>query len=724
MLNPELSLKIPQRIGRIDELAHNVWWSWHPDARDLFRALNYPIWTSSGHNPVKLLADISPAELQSAAEDKAFLVSYDSVITNFDADIKTTNKWFSTEFPGSLKGPVAYFSMEFALHNSLPIYAGGLGILAGDLCKEASDLGLPLVGVGFMYPQGYFHQHVSSEGWQQEVYQQLEFDEAPITPILSEANQRCIAQVNLSNRCISIGVWLVKVGRVNIYLLDTNLEENIPEDRQLTARLYTADPEIRIQQEIVLGIGGVKVLRELGISPSVWHANEGHSAFMTLEKIRREIVSGSSFEIALQTVRASTVFTTHTPVASGHDAFNYDLVDKYFYSYWPLLEIGREEFLKLGKSDSRSPANFNMTALAINTSKQLNAVSRLHETETKKMWNGIWQGVPLEQVPISHITNGVHVPTWISIEFVKLFEKYLGKNWLNLQDDAELWEKVLDIPDKEIWSLRISLKRRLIEIITERAQNIWARGEVTPQQAIIGGALLNPQILTIAFARRFAEYKRPTLILQDVDRLKKIINNPTHPVQIIFSGKSHPADFSGKYLLHKVYTIAQDREFQGRIAFVEDYDMHMGRYLTHGVDAWLNVPQRLKEASGTSGMKAGINGVPNISVRDGWWEEGFNGKNGWEIGSGPEAASWPDQDKNDADALYTLLDEKIAPLYYQQSRSGIPHGWLKMVKESICSVMPQFCASRMLKEYTRKFYIPVAQSNQPDSTRVENNKNQ
>jgi glycogen phosphorylase len=715
MAKEALYLKIPERIKKIYELAHNIWWSWHPQARDLFRAIDYSLWTSSGHNPVKQLIDLSPEALQSAAEDPIVLNLYDSVIAAFDLEMKSANSWYSTRRIYSLDNSVAYFSMEFALHNSLPIYAGGLGILAGDLCKEASDLGLPFVGIGFMYPQGYFHQKVASDGWQQEIYQQLEFSQAPITPVLSSKGQLHITEINLAGRSVGIGVWLVRVGRVNIYLLDTNLEENTPEDRQLSARLYTADPEIRIQQEIVLGIGGVKVLGELGICPSIWHANEGHSAFMTLERIKKEIDSGNTFEIALQKVRSSTLFTTHTPVASGHDSFSPELMEKYFYNYWPLFGLQKQQFFALGRSDTREDSHFNMTVLAIKTSRNCNAVSRLHELETKNMWNTIWQGLPPDQIPISHVTNGVHVPTWIAVEYVRLFEKYVDTNWLESQDNAELWNRIMDIPDEEIWLLHANLKKRLIEILTERSQDIWSRPEGTPQQVILSGALFNPHVLTIAFARRFAEYKRPALLFHDTERLKKIITNPLRPVQIIFSGKSHPADFTGKYLLHKVYTLSQDRELRGRIAFIEDYDMHIGRYLTHGADAWINLPQRLKEASGTSGMKAGLNGILNISIRDGWWEEGYNVNNGWAVGHGPEAANWPDQDKNDADALYSLIEEKVAPLYYKQGRDGIPHDWVKMVKESMRSIVPRFCASRMLKEYTEKFYIAMATVNQVET---------
>jgi glycogen phosphorylase len=709
MINHTLTTKIPERISKLDQLAHNIWWSWHPEARDVFRSLDYPLWRNSGHNPVKVLIDTTPDKLLQASQDSVFLELYDSAIADFEADLQSTDTWFSQNYSHLPDGSIAYFSMEFALHNSLPIYAGGLGVLAGDMCKEASDLGLPLVGVGFMYPQGYFHQHVSTDGWQQEIYQQLNFNEAPICQVNSARGGRCIAQIELPNRVLSVGVWLVRVGRVNIYLLDTNLEENSVEDRQLSARLYTADPEMRIQQEIILGIGGVRVLREMGIQPQVWHANEGHSAFMTLERIREEVAGGTPFDAALKKVQAATAFTTHTPVPSGHDCFQTGLMEKYFAGYWPALGLDREKFIRLGQPDTRGQPGFNMTTLAMNTASQRNAVSALHGVETRRMWHILWPDIPEAQVPISHITNGVHVPAWISLGMCRLFEKYLGRDWLQRQDDQEYWKKVFDIPDEEIWAAHRYSKSRLIEVVMERAQRRWADGEVTPQQVVTMGALLNSQVLTVGYARRFTEYKRPALILREINRLKKIINNPWRPVQIVFAGKSHPADFAGKYLLHSVYTLAQDREFQGRIAFVEDYDLHMARYLTHGVDVWLNNPYRLQEASGTSGMKAAINGIPNLSVRDGWWQEGYNGRNGWAIGRGPEGAASGDQDSNDADSLYNILEDKVVPLYYDQDRSGVPHGWVTMIKESIVSVMPRFSACRMVKDYTRQLYSLILQ---------------
>ena len=710
MLNQALKSRLPKRIGRLDELAHNLWWSWHQQARDLFRILDYPLWRTSGHNPVKQLRDINPEKLKAAANDPAFLTLYDFVMSDFDADMSAQDTWFKTNYPNLLPGPVACFSMEFAIHNSLPIYAGGLGILAGDTCKEASDLGLPLVGVGFMYPQGYFHQRISAGGWQEEVYRQLDFSEAPITPILSSRGRRALAKVELDNKSLSIAVWQLQVGRVSIYLLDTNVEENPPEDRQLSARLYIADKELRIQQEIVLGIGGVRVLRALGIKPAIWHANEGHTAFMMLERVREEIKRGATFDEALQRVRATTVFTTHTPVPAGHDVFPVQLVEKCFHSYWGLLDIDREMFMKLGQQNGLCPQAFNMTALALAMSGQCNAVSQLHGTVSRKLWHVLWPDFEENEVPISHVTNGIHVPTWVAPELGQVYEKYLSKDWLERHDDPKIWERVTDIPDEELWAVRQLLKRNLMVTMRERARKCWDRVEVAPQQVLAMGALLDPWVLTIGFIRRFAEYKRPALIFHDIERLKKIINDEGRPVQIVFAGKSHPADFQSKYLLQQVYNLATDRQFQGRIAFVEDYDMHMAHYLVQGVDVWLNVPRRLNEACGTSGMKASLNGVPNLSVRDGWWYEGYNGANGWAIGNGPGAYSPEEEDKADAEALYRLLEKKIVPLYYNRDRDGVPHAWIRVVKEAIRSVTPNFCARRMLKEYTNLIYLPATLS--------------
>ena len=700
---------LPARIGRLNELANNLWWSWHPQARDLFRALDYPLWRISGHNPVKQLRDINPEKLRAAASDPSFLTLYNSVMSAFDLETSTRDTWFENNHPKLLPGPIGYFSMEFAIHSSLPIYAGGLGILAGDICKEASDLGLPLVGVGFMYPQGYFIQRISPEGWQEEIYKQLDFSEAPINPVMSAEGRKPLVKIQLNDRTVYISASRVQVGRVNIYLLDTNVEENYPQDRQLSARLYIADRELRIQQEIVLGIGGVRVLRALGISPTIWHANEGHTSFMMLERVSEEVEKGATFKEAVERVRAITAFTTHTPVPAGHDTFSTQLVEKYFHRYWGQLGIGRDEFLEMGQEVNNSDA-FNMTVLALTLAGHCNAVSKLHGGVTRKMWHVLWPESREEDVPISHITNGVHVPTWIAPEMGRIYDKYLGQDWVKKHDDPELWNKVMEIPDKEIWDVRQLLKRKRKAAILDRAQKSWADGNVTAPQVLTMGALLDPDVLTIGFVRRFAEYKRPALIFRDLERLKKIVNDRWRPVQIVFAGKSHPADFPSKYLLHQVYTLAAERAFQGRIALVEDYDMHMARYLVQGVDIWLNNPRRLREASGTSGMKAALNGVPHLSVLDGWWYEGYNGNNGWSIGDGPRTYDPEEEDIADAEALYRLLEDKVVPLYYDRDRDGIPHSWIRVVKEAIRSVVPQFCARRMLKEYTDQIYTKAAQS--------------
>ena len=564
--------KLPERIGRLEELANNLWWSWHLQGRDLFRVLDYPLWRLSGHNPVKQLREISTDKLAAAATDPTFINLYDSVMATFDADMSDKDSWFSSKYPNVLDGPVAYFSMEFAIHNSLPIYAGGLGVLAGDTCKEASDLGLPLVGVGFTYPQGYFHQHISAEGWQEEVYRQLDFDDAPINPINPVPRSKwCgpLIQLKLGDRPFYIGVWQVRLGRGNLYLLCCDVEGNMPQDQQLCARLYTADQEQRIQQEIVLGIGGVRALRALGIKPSVWHANEGHIAFMMLERVREEVEEGATFAEALQKVQAATVFTTHTKVAAGHEVFPISLVEKYFHSYWESLGINREAFLELGRQDGTSDQAFNMTVLALKTADHPNAVGKIHGKITRRMWHGLWPEVKEDEVPISYITNGIHVPTWVAREMSRLYEKHLGQDVSKRYDDTSLRELTLNIPDEELWAVHQILKRKLIGAMVERARQCSTERECNARQVLAMGSLLDQDALTIGFVRRFTAYKRPELIFHDVERLKRILTDRWHPVQLIFAGKSHPADIPSKQLLHDVYALATNREFQGRIAFVD-----------------------------------------------------------------------------------------------------------------------------------------------------------
>jgi starch phosphorylase len=707
--------KLPKRIGRLNELAYNLWWSWHIEARNLFKMLDRPLWKATDHNPVKLLQQIASHQLVAAAENAAFLKKYDLVMQDFQVYMSAKQTWFNLNYPHLSKYTIAYFSMEFAIHNSLPIYAGGLGILAGDYCKEASDLGLPLVGIGFMYPQGYFHQHISDNGWQQELYEQLNFDEAPITRVLDAQRQPLKVKVDLDARLVKVAVWQVNIGRVKLYLLDANLEENSPSDRLLSARLYGGDSEIRLQQEILLGIGGVRVLKALGIESSIWHANEGHTTFMMLERCRELVADGMDFVEAADKVRATTVFTTHTPVPAGNDAFSSDLMGKYFHRFWEYLGLDRETFLKLGGQDPQNTA-FNMTVLGMRMAAQRNGVSQLHGAVCRKMWHPLWPEAEEKEVPILSVTNGIHIPTWVAPQMARLYEQYLGQNWLERQDGPTLWDQVMDIPDEEIWVVRRWLKYKLTSVIGDRARKRWCEDYIAPGQTLAMGSLLDPEVLTVGYCRRFTDYKRASLILYDLDRLKNLLQGYLQPVQIIFSGKAHPKDERGKYLIQEVYRIAKDPRFGGRIAFVEDYDMHTAHYLVQGVDVWLNTPRPRQEASGTSGMKAALNGVPHLSVLDGWWYEGYNGANGWAIGNNNETPDSSNQDKADSEDLYRLLEEKIVPLYYNRDLDGMPRGWLRMIKETIRSNAPSFCTQRMAKEYTEQMYLAGTPENIPIST--------
>ncbi len=701
--------KLPRRIGRLHELAMNLWWSWDEDGRQVFRSLDYELWRNSGQNPVRQLREISPLRIESAAEDPAFLELYDSAMQKFDNYMSSQGGWYNESHRETSKKQIAYFSAEYAIHNSLPIYAGGLGILAGDICKEASDLGLPLVAMGFMYPQGYFRQRVSAEGEQQEVYTQLNFSEAPISPCAWPEACGPLIPVQLADRQLFVKIWQVCIGRVNLYLLDTNVNENDPKDRTLSARLYTADTEERICQLIILGVGGVRALRELRVNPTVWHANEDHTAFMILERLREETKKGLSFDSAIDKIRRTTIFTTHTPVQAGHHIFSFQLMDRYLHGLWESAGIDRDKFLKLGHYEGLDRDKFSLTAFALRLSGKSNAVSRLHGAVARKMWRTIWPEIPGKEIPISHVTNGVHLPTWQSPEIADLCERQLGRDWRKKQTNVDFWNCVVDIPDELFWQLRQKMKNRLLLAIQDRAQKRWLEGTATTQQVIAMGSLLDPYALTIAFSRRFAEYKRPSLILSDPDRLKRLVTNPLRPVQIVFAGKSHPADYRSKQLLKQAYQLVMDRGFQGRIAFMEDYDVMLARELVRGADLWLNNPRRLQEACGTSGMKASINGVINLSVRDGWWDEAYTGYNGWAI-DGFQGGTPADEDKYDSETLYHLLENRIIPLYYERDRNGIPHQWIRIAKEAIRTISPTYNASRMVKEYTDRMYKPAIEA--------------
>jgi starch phosphorylase len=697
---------LPGRICGLSDLATNLWWSWHPEARRLFKVLDRSLWKRTSHNPVEMLKSIEPQQLVAAVENRLFLQKYDEIMRDFAAGIGGSGTWFDDAHPELSGQRIAYFSMEFAIHNSLPIYAGGLGVLAGDYCKESSDLGLPVVGVGFMYPQGYFDQRIDDDGWQHEVYRQLGFSDCPISPVTADHGGLLKLKIDVDSRPVWVRVWRVRVGRVDLYLLDTSLEENTPQDRALSARLYGGDQETRLQQEILLGIGGVRVLRALGIAPSIWHANEGHAAFMTLERCREMVAEGIDFASALDQVRASTVFTTHTPVDAGNDAFPQWLIEKYFHSYWDGLDLKRDGFMRLGAASGSGDA-FSMSVLGLKTAAGRNGVSQLHGRVCRKMWHRLWPEALEQNVPIGSVTNGVHLPTWIAPQMDELYRKYLGADWLDRHDDPGLWDKVDGIPDEEVWATHRWLKQKLITYVRDQARKRWREQGCSSTHALAMGAMLDSEALTLVFSRRFTDYKRAALVLSDPDRLRRMVRDPLRPLQIIFAGKAHPNDDRGKHLIQWVSGFAKDPAYDGRIAFVEDYDMHVARYLVQGADVWLNTPCFLNEASGTSGMKAAVNGVLHLSVLDGWWPEAYDGANGWAIG-GSEARRNGDPDGEDADLLYHTLEERVLPMYYGRALDGVPYEWTRTMKRAICTIAPRFSARRMVKEYVERFYLPAS----------------
>ncbi|NVM21544.1 MAG: alpha-glucan family phosphorylase [Desulfobacterales bacterium] len=694
---------LPQRIIGLRDLAESLWWSWHPAARMLFKRLDRQAWKESGYNPDKMLKELPTEFLESAASDPDYLRHYDVVLSQFRKDIGR-KCCLLDDIPGPNIHAIAYFSAEYGLHRSLPFYAGGLGFLAGDYIKECSDLRVPLVSVGFMYPGGYMRQCIREDGWQENVDEILDREAASISRVLNDHGEQVVVKVPLIEPPIYVAVWKIAVGRVSLYLMDTDIELNDPWNRGISANLYTGDIEQRLRQEIILGIGGSEVLETLGIRHSVLHLNEGHAAFALLERIRDRVREGISYEEAVHQVGSTSLFTTHTPVPAGHDVFPFQLMEKYFHSYWPALGLNRDAFLQLGIHPNEPNAGFNMTAFALRISGYRNGVSKQHAQVARRMWQDLWPDLPEEEVPIDHVTNGVHVPTWIEPKMELLFNRYLGPKWLEDHDNPVVWELIEEIPDDELWRTHYWVKIKLIDAIRERSRRRWAKDRVSASIVLAGGTLLDPSILTIGFARRFATYKRADLIFHDMQRLKKLVYDRWRPIQIIFAGKAHPADDPGKRIIQRIFNAALDPELGGRIAFVEDYGEQFAQYMVHGVDVWLNNPLPPMEASGTSGMKAALNGVPHLSIMDGWWVEGFNGKNGWAFGE-EEEEEGENRDQADASAIYRIIEEELIPLYYKVSENGVPHDWVRVMKESIKSNAPRFSARRMVKEYIHKFYV-------------------
>jgi starch phosphorylase len=693
---------LPERIRGLERLSYNLWWSWHRQAREMFPALDLQAWRESDHNPLRMLAILPQQTLDDAARDPEFLERYDAVMAEFDANIASQTGWFTVQY-GTPRSPLAYFSAEYAFHHSLPLYAGGLGVLAGDYIKECSDLAIPMVAVGLIYSRGYLSQKIRDDGWQEDDEKTLDRTYDPVRLVRDGNGEPLKVLVPFFDPPVHVLVWRADIGRVPVYLLDTEVESNQPWDRAIAHRLYTNDPEQRLRQEIVLGIGGMRVLGRLGVLPTAVHINEGHPAFAFLERARGLVEEGATFQDAIAKIRQTSVFTTHTPLSAGTDVFPFPLFEKYFSSHYDKFGTDRNGLLQLGTNPSNPDAGFNMTVFALRMSKFCNAVSKKHGEVAKEMWKAIWPDKKVEDVPIVAITNGVHLLTWMDPVWLQpMLEKYVGPGWIRDEDQLKIWESVDKIPDDELWWLRMRLKALLVDEINERARDEWQKKRVRAESVIAFGALLDPEIFTIGFARRFTSYKRPDLILHDLERLKQILMHPLRPVQIIFAGKAHPSDIAGAQLIQRVFHLAQDPSFGARIAFVENYDQHLAARMVRGVDVWLNNPLPPLEASGTSGMKAGANGVPSVSVLDGWWLEGYNGGNGWAFGGEPIEG---DRTNADAEALYNLLEEKIIPLYYHRPDDEVAHDFVRVMKEAIKSVAPQFSSRRMLKEYVNQFYV-------------------
>jgi glycogen phosphorylase len=700
---------LPPRIEGLLQLATNLWWSWQYDARELIRSIDQRLWHTTRHNVMEVLLRVSPERIEACAADPAFLARYDRVMAAFARLNDVSETWVARRYPELLNRPIAYFCAEFALHTSLPVYSGGLGVLAGDHCKESSDLGLPVVGVGLFYVKGYFDQRLRSDGWQEDAHDFVNTVMAPLTRVIAPDGSPTLTTLHTDGRDVRLGAWRLQVGRVALYLLDTDIEGNDPADRELAARLYTGNEELRLRQEWILGVGGVRVLRTLAIEPVVWHANEGHAAFLFVERLRELVLAGHTAAEAMRRVRATSVFTTHTPVPAGHDTFPVADVERVAGPFWDEMGITRDEFMRLGHT-KEADGRYHMTVTALRLAGRVNAVAAQHGLETRRLWRHLWVNRPDARVPIGHVTNGVHVATWMAPGIRRLLREHLGAEWETRLDEPELWLQVLELNDAALWAAHQRLTYHLHSYIREEARHRWRDQWKDPAQLAAAGALLNPANLTIGFARRFATYKRADLLLRDPERLRRLLVNPLRPVQLIFAGKAHPADDPGKQVLQRVYTTALNPRFEGRIAFLEDYEMNLAHRLVQGVDLWLNMPRAPLEACGTSGMKAALNAVPQISTLDGWWVEGFTGMNGWAV---PAAAAGADVDESDCNHFFDLLENDVVPRFYDRRPDGVPAAWVGTMKHALRTAGERFTARRMVQEYVRNYYAPAARGESP-----------
>lgn len=704
-VNPQL----PKRIAKLDDIANNLWWSWNTEFLRLFKQIDRDLWDSVEKNPVKFLKLVSQERLEEAAQNPSFVKEYDKIIENFEDYMSSKSTWYSRNYPDNKNDLIAYFSAEYGLDQILSIYSGGLGILSGDHLKSASDLGLPIVAVGLLYKNGYFHQKINGYGDQETEYKKIDLSTLPIKPVKDVDGKDLIIYVKFPKRRLYLKVWRINVGRTSLYLMDSDIDENSDDYRNITTTLYGGDQEMRISQEIVLGMAGVRLLKALGLNPTVYHMNEGHSSFLIIELIENIMKEKQvSFKIARDIVSSKTVFTTHTPVPAGNDIFPTDLVERYFSGYWEKLGISKEEFFKMGMEPEPQPnAGFNMGILALKIAGKKNGVSKLHGAVSRELFNNVWPEIAADESPITYVTNGIHTCSWLAPNIKELYNKYLIPYWQdNIYKDS-IWEKIEDIPDEELWKAHMERKQKLMDkakenIITRLKRNNYGFEEINE---IV--SKLNPNALTIGFARRFATYKRATLIFRDLERITQILNNADKPVQIIIAGKAHPADKGGQDLIKFIHEISLKPQFKGKVFLLENYNMELSHYLVSGVDVWLNTPRRPMEASGTSGQKASVNGVVNFSVLDGWWAEGYNQQNGWSIGTNAEYANYDEQDNADSQSIYQTLENKIIPAYYEKNENGISKKWIQYMKNSIISTGGKYSTARMLVDYTTKLYMPL-----------------
>ena len=704
-VNPQL----PSKIDKLSEIAGNLWWSWNTEVLRLFKKIDKDLWEGIEKNPVKFLKLVSQERLEKAAKNEEFLEEYNKCVENFTNYINSKNTWFSKNYPKNKNDLIAYFSAEYGLDETIAIYSGGLGILSGDHLKSASDLGLPFVAVGLLYKDGYFKQKINGYGGQENEYQKLDINNLPIEAVKDSEEKDMIIEVKFSDGPIKLKVWKINVGRINLYLLDSDIEENKPENRDVTLKLYGGDQEMRIRQEIVLGMGGTYLLKKLGLNPTVYHMNEGHSAFLTLELIKDLMEEKKiSFEMARDITTSKTVFTTHTPVPAGNDIFPLDLVEKYFKDFWPRIGLDREGFMKLGMKPTANLENgFNMGILALKIAGKKNGVSKLHGAVSRELFGEVWPNIAANESPIEYVTNGIHTCSWLAQNLKELYNEYLIPYWQDNIHEDYVWEKIKDIPNEKLWEAHNKRKQKMLQMVKENTTNRLKRSGVSYEEIHEIVSKINPNALTIGFARRFATYKRATLIFKDLERITQILNDETKPVQLIFAGKAHPADKVGQDLIKYINELSMKPQFKGKIFILENYNIGMSRYLISGVDVWLNNPRRPMEASGTSGQKASVNGVINFSVLDGWWAEGYDQTNGWTIGTNAEFSSYEEQDKADSESLYNTLENKIIPLYYSNKKDNMSEKWMEIMKNSIITTGGKYSTSRMVVDYTNKMYMPL-----------------